>query len=684
MRVAVVLVLAASVVALVSRGYAEETVALGTVETPHALGAAVGLLEDPGRAWTIADVASPAFESRFAPSPGDGFNAGLTRSAWWLRIRVRAPEGAGDERWLVELPWAVVDRVDRFVPDGVGGFAVASAGESVPFGAWEIAHRTPVFTLPTRPGETTTCYLRVAGDDTMLLSPVLWSTRTFAATETTASLGYGFYYGALFALVLYNLIQFLAIRDVVYLLYVATIAGFAFYQLCLDGFAYQYLWPGAPGWALRSLHFFAAVSGVGSALFSRRFLVTWQYLPTLDRWLRRAGWPVAALLVACLVLSIPAMIRVVGVVIVACAFTFLPAAVVAWRRGYRAARFYLLAWGGIGLAVVVHAARGFGLVPGSWVATHAMQLGVFSTALTLALVLADRVQLLQGALAESLQDKERLLGELERRSAEVEAANRHKSEFLAHMSHELRTPLNAVIGFSRVLLRRVFGGLSDKQAEYLQDIHGSGQHLLSLIDDILDLSRIEAGRLELEPAPFDLGAAIEQSLLLVRERAARGEIRLVTDIDPTLGEWVGDARKARQILINLLANAVKFTPAGGTVTVRARRDADAAVIAVSDDGIGIAAEDQTRVFEPFQQAGRRDGRREGTGLGLALVQRLVELHGGRVTLASAVGRGSTFTVTLPAVGAVLAGGTPATAVAAEPLSGTREDALVQRWRTSGS
>ena len=522
-----------------------------------------------------------------------------------------------------------------------------------------------------RPGEGATYYLRVVGDDTMLLSPVVWSAPAFAAHETSENLGYGFYYGALFALVLSNLVQFLVNRDRGYLYYVLTIAGFAFYQLCLDGFAYEYLWPGSPGWALRSLHFFAGVSGVASAVFSRHFLMTWVHLPRLDAWLRRLAVPVVLLLLACLAASIPAMIRVVGTVIVACALPFLPAAVVSWRRGYRAARFYLFAWAGIGLAVLVHAARGFGLLPGSWVASHAMQLGVFSTALTLSLVLADRVSLLQGALAESLAEKEGLLHELERRSAEVEAANRHKSEFLAHMSHELRTPLNAVIGFSRVLLRRVFGSLTEKQAEYLEDIHGSGQHLLSLIDDILDLARIEAGRLELEPAPFDLRAAIEQSMLLVRERAARGGVTLAADVDPAIGTWTADARKVRQILINLLSNAVKFTPAGGRVTVRATVGGDEVAIAVEDDGIGIAPEDQRVVFEPFRQAGGPERRREGTGLGLALVRRMVELHGGRLILESTVGRGSTFTFTLPGR-------------SSEPLPAAGDDALVRRWRTSAS
>jgi len=635
---------------------AQPAVDLATVEDGLRLDRWVEVLEDPGRAWTIDDVTEAGLAARFRSMPGEGFNAGLTRSAWWLRFRLRARAGV-DPGWRVELPWAVADAVERYAPRPDGTWQVARAGEAVPFAAWEIPYRTPAFTLPVAAGAETTFHVRVAGDDTMLLSLVLWPAPAFVANESRENLGFGVYYGALCALVLYNLIQFFAIRDRVYLYYVLTIGSFGLYQLCLDGFAYRYFWPESPAWELRSLHVFAGLSGVASGLFSRRFLMTWRYLPTLDRWLRRTAAPIGLLLVGCVLTSIPIMIRVVGVVIVGCAFTFLPAALVTWRRGYRAARFYLFAWGGIGLAVVVHAARGFGFAPDGFVVSHAMQLGVFSTALTLSLVLADRVNLLQAALADSLGEKERLLSALEDRSAEVEAANRHKSEFLAHMSHELRTPLNAVIGFSRVLLRRMFGPLTDKQAEYLEDIHTSGQHLLSLITDILDLSRIEAGRTELEPARFDLRGAIEQSALLVRERATRGDIRLATEVDASVDEWVGDARKIRQVLINLLANAVKFTPAGGHVTLRAVADERQVTIAVADDGIGIAAEDQERIFEPFRQAGSRDGRREGTGLGLTLVRKLVELHDGRVTLVSAPGAGSTFTITLPRLADSTAGAT---------------------------
>jgi signal transduction histidine kinase len=227
-------------------------------------------------------------------------------------------------------------------------------------------------------------------------------------------------------------------------------------------------------------------------------------------------------------------------------------------------------------------------------------------------------------------------------------ANKHKSDFLANMSHELRTPLNAIIGFSEVLIERMFGEVNEKQADYLKDIHESGKHLLSLINDILDLSKIEAGRMDLEMSRFDLPSALSNAMTLVRERAQRHGIALGLEVDPRLGEFEADERKVKQILVNLLSNAVKFTPDGGRVDVSAKLDTDKVEIAVKDTGIGIAPEDHAAVFEEFKQVGRDYTRKaEGTGLGLALTKRFVELHGGAIRLQSTPGKGSTFTITLP-------------------------------------
>jgi signal transduction histidine kinase len=242
----------------------------------------------------------------------------------------------------------------------------------------------------------------------------------------------------------------------------------------------------------------------------------------------------------------------------------------------------------------------------------------------------------------------RLFREIETKSRELQIANQHKDEFLASMSHELRTPLNAIIGFSEVMLERLFGDVNVKQEEYLNDILSSGRHLLSLINDILDLAKIEAGRMELEPADFDLPQAIDNALVLVRERALRRGIVLEQSIDPRLGDIKGDERKVKQVLLNLLSNAVKFTPEGGRIDVRAALADGVAEVSVADTGVGIAPEDHEAVFEEFRQVGTDYARKhEGTGLGLALARKFVELHGGKIWVKSQVGQGATFTFTIP-------------------------------------
>ena len=241
----------------------------------------------------------------------------------------------------------------------------------------------------------------------------------------------------------------------------------------------------------------------------------------------------------------------------------------------------------------------------------------------------------------------RLFREIEDKSRQLEVASQHKSEFLANMSHELRTPLNAIIGFSEVLTDRMFGDLNEKQEEYLKDIYASGTHLLSLINDILDLSKIEAGRMELELTEFHFPTAIENALMLVRERAGRRSLTLQTNIDDRLGHMQADERKIRQVVLNLLSNAIKFTPEGGRIEVSAAPKNGFVEVSVSDTGIGIASEDQEKVFEEFRQVGTAAKKVEGTGLGLTLCRKFVELHSGKIWVKSQLGAGATFTFTIP-------------------------------------
>jgi signal transduction histidine kinase/CheY-like chemotaxis protein len=241
-----------------------------------------------------------------------------------------------------------------------------------------------------------------------------------------------------------------------------------------------------------------------------------------------------------------------------------------------------------------------------------------------------------------------LFRELKEQSLELELASRHKSEFLASMSHELRTPLNAVLGFSEVLLERMFGDLNERQEEYLRDIHGSGQHLLELINEILDLSKVEAGRMDLEYSSVDVRTLLDECAAMLRDRATTHAIALTVSVPDDVGRVHTDELRLKQVVLNLLTNAVKFTGDGGSVAVRAVRRAAEIEVHVTDSGIGVAETDRERIFESFQQGGRGSSREEGTGLGLTLSRKLVELLGGRMWLETEVGVGSTFSFSLPA------------------------------------
>ena len=233
---------------------------------------------------------------------------------------------------------------------------------------------------------------------------------------------------------------------------------------------------------------------------------------------------------------------------------------------------------------------------------------------------------------------------LRRLNKQLENVNHHKSEFLANMSHELRTPLNAILGSSELLGEGLFGELNEKQMEYIQDIHESGDHLLSLINDVLDLSKVEAGKLDLQLSHIDLRSLVESSSAIVRERAAGRSQEFLVVPPPEDVIFEADERKVKQIVYNLLSNAVKFTPENGRVTFSAHREKHEVIFAVEDTGPGVAEELRERIFEEFFQI---SDNQEGTGLGLALSKRLVELHGGRIWLESQVGCGSRFFFSIP-------------------------------------
>jgi signal transduction histidine kinase len=611
---------------------------------PVLLGPYVEVLEDREGRLRLEDVLSPTYAPGFVRSESHMPNFGFTSSAFWFRFRF--PDGVQPgEALLLEVRWAPLDRLELFAPVHEAGrplaYRTAVGGDQVPWHERDIKHRNHVFRLavPPQPDEHDV-YLRVASEGSVSVPAYLWRLETFGLQDRDSQLVFGLFYGLVLALILYNLMLYVAIRDLAYLYYVLYATSYATFIFALDGFAFEYLWPQSTWAANAGIGILLASALVFGTQFSRTFLDTRRIVPWADRILQLIA-AASAVVLLCAATGWLLSYRQVATAGSGLALSLATVAIVVGIRallgGHRVARFFLLAWTGVLVSIMAFALRNFAFVPHHFLTVHGLHLGLALDVVLLSFALGDRI---------NVMNREREAAQSEARAQEI--ANRHKTEFLANMSHELRTPLNAIIGFSEGLMERMFGELNEKQADYLKDIHESGKHLLSLINDILDLSKIEAGKMELELSIFHLPTAVSNAVTLIRERAQRHGIALGVEIDERLGEFQADERKVKQVLLNLLSNAVKFTPDGGRVDIGAKMDTDRVEIAVKDTGVGIAPEDQASLFEEFKQLGKDSSRKaEGTGLGLALTKRLVELHGGEISVQSVIGEGSTFRVNLP-------------------------------------
>ncbi|QDQ27744.1 response regulator [Chitinimonas arctica] len=659
-------------------------IASGPPDKPLQLTEYLQVLEDADHGLRLDEVRTADMAARFRPSVahGDALNFGITHSAYWLRLDLRNRGEQAAER-LIEIAYAHHDRIEFYRPAANGAYEKIVSGMALPFSARPYQNRYFVFPLVLQPHSEQQVFLRVISESSMDIPAKLWTPAAFEMHQRADYMGQAWYFGMVMAMALFNLLLFLALRDASYLLYVGFIATTALSLASYNGIAYEFLWPGSPGWAKISTMTGFALSCLMLLLFMRRLLETPRHLPWMDKVLLLFA-ALEVLQIVSFLFSFRATIKPAIVLDSLTMLVVLAAGVrCLWLR-QRSAAYFVLAFSCLLLAATMTGLRSFGLLPTNFITVNGMQFGSALEMLLLAFALADRFNAIRldkekaqaealavnRELVETLQSSEKLLeervtqrtyqlseanerlleqeGALRRAMHLAENASKLKSEFLANMSHEIRTPMNAVIGMAYLALKTE---LSAKQHDYVSKIHKAGVSLLTVLNDVLDFSKIEAGKLEIEQIEFSLDEVLSNVASVTGQKAQDKQLEYLFQVPPNIPRrLIGDPLRLGQVLINLANNAIKFTESGeihlacrlvehGTDKVRLE-------FSVRDTGIGMTPAQANLLFQPFTQAdGSTTRKYGGTGLGLTICRRLVAMMGGEIWLESEVGLGSTFRFT---------------------------------------
>jgi len=631
------------------------------------------ILEDPDTHLTIEEASSPQLSHRYFQNQHKNFNAGYTKSAYWIHFNLTNPTKNEIKRFL-EIDYPTLNYIDLFSQNSLGRFTKLSTGDHYPFSHRKIENRNFLFEL-TIPAQTRRAfYLRV--QSTAINLPLyLWQA---TALNHKIMLEYsllGIYLGGLLIIAIFNLFIFTSVKEKVYLYYVFYTIGFALTEASLNGMAFQYLWPNQLWWTDRSIVLVGGFSTFWGYQFSRIFINTPKLVPRLDKVLLIGmAWTVITMIICLFNYSLGNQLVSSSILIMAP--LLIGSGFICLKRGSYTARYYTIAWILVLCGVSIHLLKTFGFLPSNLFTNWADELGSLAEVSLLSFGLAARINLLKRAEKEKAQElhlknlelkgKNKELKEyecsleqkitdrtqelnikntmlntaladiqtsnlkLQAEKEKAESADKAKSEFLSNISHELRTPMQGILGFAKLGFERIEIVGTEKLSEYFTTIYASGHRLLSLINDLLDLSRMEAGK---ENYDFRKGNLSRLAKLVIYElQTLIEEKQTQVELDIPENEKIAhmDHGKIIQVIRNFVSNAIKFSPAESRIIIKISNQEPDLQFSIFDRGIGIPEAELNSIFGKFSQSTRTKSNAGGTGLGLAICKKVIEDHQGKI------------------------------------------------------
>jgi len=638
---------------------AQEPIILTDQQEAYPLGLHLEYFEDPSGELTFKQVSSEKFNNLFIQSKDNVPNFGRTNSVYWVQFRVQN-EASQDKQWRLEQGFANTHFLNLYLPDS----PPIKTGMLRSFHTRDVAHPNFIFKLP-HTAKTYSVYLRFQSQGNMIVDLDIWSAERLAEINISTMLKLGMLYGILIIMIGYNSFLWLFLTEKSYLYYVLFLVSVLVTLIMSSGIAKQFLFPNLSWITYYVTPISFLLVGVFSLMFTMSFLDTSKRMPKIHAILNIFKGVMILSLFALLLMPRYLFNNLFSLLITLSSFFMLFVGLMSWFSGYRPSRYYVIAWSCFLVTTIMLFLVQLDYLPSNTVTQESFKIGLVFIVLFLSLALADRINILkeENLVAQqkafvALQNNERLIYEqnsiLEQKVAErtaelvvakekAEIANQAKTTFLANMSHELRSPLNAIIGFAQVMARSQ--AIPPDEKDNLTIIHNSGEHLLTLINDVLDLSKIEAGQTTLNETNIDLYRLLDELHDIFQLKADDKQLQLLVDYQPDVPQYIHtDGIKLRQVLINLLNNGLKFTDTGAVwVRVTTKKEQPNRIFfEVEDTGAGIASADMANLFEAFTQTETGRQSQEGTGLGLPISRKFVQLMGGDITVNSEPNKGSTF------------------------------------------